>query len=795
MDKEKMTIELAKSESEQDVIDILKKYKLWDNCKYWRDFGDNENNWSTIGNQQAEADSALVEKIVNSVDALLMKECMIRGINPTSDEAPKSIADALEIYYGIRGGKIQNLTEKERTNLAQDNIILTSTGTKTCPNITIIDRGEGQSPYSMPNTILSINKSNKLKVPFVQGKFNMGGTGVLSFCGENNFQLIISKRCPDLVNQNDATHTLWGITLIRRERPSKENGLRSSKYTYLTDTSGNIFSFEKKEGLEIIPTSNNEYKSMHYGMFCKMYEYKLPGRLRSNINMNLYTRLSMLLPNLAYPVYLDECRKGYTANTLHRTLSGLNVRLSDQLSKGKDSNIEKHMPSSFMIEGQKVNLDVYVFKKENGIDKNGKNKKIDLTQYRDNEGIFLVQNGQTHGCIDRRFYSRKNVNLSYLSEYLLTIVDCSNIDEATREELFMNSRDRTRTSLFAKKLEEYIEEYLKDNPVLKEIQQKRREEAISEKLDDEKPLEDVLASIFKSSSVLSKLFIAGQKLQNPINLGKGHQAEKFIGKYNPTFFTMIKKKNKETENYIKEVNFGRKFRIQFKTDAVNDFFSREDYPGDYKLICDGELCDNYIINLHDGIANLNVELQKDAKVGGMFSYKFIVTDTNNNQIFENNFSIIVIPEKNESIGGMSSRIKPNGNDIDKNTISPMGISLPKVLEIDKDKWNEHGFNKESALDIKRVDNEYDFFVNMDNIHLLNELNPISKDENRLRLMKARYKYSMVLVGLGVLGYCNNHKQQNIDSEEDMVRLISDMMSPIILPMISVLGDDTSDIYF
>ena len=39
--------------------------------------------------------------------------------------------------------------------------------------------GEGQTPERMPDTFLSLTKSNKLRIPFVQGKFNMGGTGRL----------------------------------------------------------------------------------------------------------------------------------------------------------------------------------------------------------------------------------------------------------------------------------------------------------------------------------------------------------------------------------------------------------------------------------------------------------------------------------------------------------------------------------------------------------------------------------------------------------------------------------------
>lgn len=796
MDIKQLALALAGCENEVEVISLLEAEGLWDSPANWRSFGDNDNNWSTIGNQQSEADAALVEKIVNSVDALLMKECMIRGIEPTSDEAPRSIASALETFFGITGGKIQNLTEADRTGLAQNNIILAATGPDNInPNIVIVDRGEGQSPKRMPDTILSINKSNKLKVPFVQGKFNMGGTGALCFCGEHNFQLVISRRCPDIPMKDDETHNLWGVTIVRRERPTKENGLRSSKFTYLTDVNHNIMSFEAEEGIEIIPTSKGSYDTMEFGMYCKMYEYKMPSRLRTNINMNLYSRLSMLLPNLAYPVYLDECRGKYKAHTLHRTLSGLNVRLSDQLAAGDTSNIEAKIPVSFMIEGQKVDAAVYVFKKKNGLDKNGEERKVDLSQYRGGEGILLTQNGQTHGSYDRKFYSRTTVGLSYLAEHLLTIVDCTGIDEATREELFMNSRDRTRSSTFATKLESFLEEYLKDNPTLKEIQQRRREEAISDKLDDAKPLEDVLSSVFKSSSVLSRLFVLGKKLQNPTNLGSAPQAEEFVGKYNPTYFTIYRKKADDDTLYVKEAQLERKFRVRFKTDANNDFFTREKYQGEYSLIRGTGQSEDHILHLHNGIATLNVELPEDAKVGDVYHYKFTVTDTNVDRDFVSEFEIHVV-ENQETTGGNGRRTPPDGEGNDRKALSPTGISLPTVTEVHKEEWEEYDFTKESALCVKKIDDVYDFFVNMDNIHLQTEIKPIAKNEGKMRLLKARYKYSMVLLGLGVLGYHDNHKEQGdaeVESPEEEIKRISEMISPVILPIIDVLGDDMSEI--
>ena len=65
----------------------------------------------------------------------------------------------------------------------------------------------------------------------------------------------------------------------------------------------------------------------------------------------------------------------------------------------------------------------------------------------------------------------------------------------------------------------------------------------------------------------------------------------------------------------------------------------------------------------------------------------------------------------------------------------------------------------------------------------------------MRLLKARYKYSMVLLGLSVLGYYDNHKDESEDnlSAEDAIKKFSEMLSPVILPMIDVMGDDLNDI--
>ena len=214
-------IALAKSETEEDVIALLQARGYWENYSMWKSLGGNDNNYSIIGNQQSSPDAAFVEKMINSIDACLNSECLKRGINPMGPEAPQSMTEALEQFYNIKPGGLKYVTPSRRSELAQ-NIVVAATGQTRGGqiNLCIADRGEGQTPKRMPETILSISKSNKLKIPFVQGKFNMGGTGALPFCGNHHLQLIISKRCPEIPNTDlDDTYDKWSVTIVRKESP------------------------------------------------------------------------------------------------------------------------------------------------------------------------------------------------------------------------------------------------------------------------------------------------------------------------------------------------------------------------------------------------------------------------------------------------------------------------------------------------------------------------------------------------------------------------------------------------
>ncbi len=90
---------LMHADSASEVVEALEENGYWNDPRAWRFFDDNENNFPTIGNQQSDPIAALIEKLVNSVDARLMGACGEAGIDPDSDLAPRTIREAVAQFF------------------------------------------------------------------------------------------------------------------------------------------------------------------------------------------------------------------------------------------------------------------------------------------------------------------------------------------------------------------------------------------------------------------------------------------------------------------------------------------------------------------------------------------------------------------------------------------------------------------------------------------------------------------------------------------------------------------------
>ncbi|MDC0309299.1 hypothetical protein OAL72_00965 [bacterium] len=764
---EQFCLQLIHCESEKAVEKLLRSKGYWDDEKAWKNYGDNENNFSIIGNQQSRPEAALVEKIINSVDSVLMANCLKDGIDPECSAAPKTMKDAVAQFLCIPNGSISNLAPRNRTPVAE-NIKFIATGGKAKPNYIILDKGEGQTALTLPKTILSLGKSNKLRIPFVQGKFNMGGSGVLQFCGRSGFQLIVTRRDPQIADSLDPTSNDWAVTIVRRFDP--KNGTKSSCYKYLAPN-GEILHFNKNE-LDIAPGKypNAYQESINSGTFIKLFEYVIPG-LKTNILLDLYNKLSLLMPEVALPIRLLERRVGYNAHSYETTLAGLRIRLEDD----RNSNLEENFPASasISIDGQIMDVRIMAFKPKK------------RSKYTDKDGVIFEVNGQNHGSFSTHFFNRKSVNMGYIHDSILVEVDCTKISGRAREDLFMSSRDRLRNGPLQKQIERELEHLISNHSGLKALRAKRREEAINERLTDSKPLADMLTKALKSSPTLSQLFGQGKRLINPFKSGSADNQKIYVGQRFPSVFKLAKEQPQNKPKLCPKNQ--TKFRVQFITDAENDYFSRSQEPGSFSLKINGLLVDtnsaDYSINLWRGKLDLNINVPKGIAVDQMLEIETEITDQSRFKPFKDQFYVKFTRDAKKSEGGNSTR-KPPASDNPGDNKNYSQLSLPEIIDVPASDWDKHDFDEYSALKVlSNGEGGYDFYINVDNAHLLREQKFNKSIDPKIQL--SRFKYGLVIIGLAML---NDQKLKESETNiECVISKVTRCVAPVFLPLIQSLA--------
>jgi hypothetical protein len=803
---------LILADREEEVIDILLEAGYWDDPVAWRLYDDNENNFATINNQQSRPDAALVEKLTNCIDARLIGECRARGGAPDGTRAPQSMREAVARYFPDRNvltetnaGLLRNWSPSWLTGQSR-HITLTATGNTAYegnPSLTIVDSGEGQTPEMMPVTFLSLTKSNKLRIPFVQGKFNMGSTGVLKFCGKHKLQLIVTRRDPRILAREGLGHASdgqWGFTVVRRQDP--QAGCKNSCYTYLAPVPGRaggprgVLRFSA-ETLLMFPVGNLPYaRPGTHGALIKLYEFDSTGR-RSHLlrSHGLLERLDLLLPEAALPIRLHECRRtGGSAGSCETTLTGLTVRLD----QGKTANLEHGFPSScaFTIQGKQITARIYAFKK--GLADN----------YRRNEGVLFTINGQTHGILSADFFKGKKVGLSYLADSLLVLCACEGLDSRAREDLFMNSRDRLADTHLRKDVLRELEEILNPNnhSGLQHLLKRRRREELAARLEDTRPLAEVLESLLRSSPALAQLFLPGLHIFTPTETVKvkARRERLFEGKQFPTFFRFRGKPSgvRLTQRCL----INTRCRVLFETDAVNDYFQRDSEPGHYRLYRvkeDGVRIPVEASSLtpHNGVATLSLRLPEDCAIDQRVEFVLEVSDPSRADPIENAFTVTVQAVPGKSGGDcLPSPSNESGEDLDIQA----GVQLPNIIRVSEKAWDEHDppFDATTALHVKHAETRieggrtrelYDFFVNVDNGSLRSEQRAGRHERD---LLESRFIYGIVLLGLGLLEQDASRTvkdgptaDEKTESDiEDAIERFSRGVAPVLLPMIESLGN-------
>jgi hypothetical protein len=377
----------------------------------------------------------------------------------------------------------------------------------------------------------------------------MGGSGVLPNCGEHNYQLILSRKTPALLEKGQEDK--WGFTLVRLHVATSSE-YKNSWYEYFIGEDGGIASFTG-EPLSILPDND----PMESGSYIKLYNYYLPNP--SQITLDLWRDLNRVLHYPVLPLTLHETRKFRRQGPI--VLFGNRLRIL----KDENSNVEENCPPLIPIIAE--------------LGKFGK-RTIEVTVFREGtvkdefsspgESVFFTINGQTHASIGRSFL-RTKANLHYLADYMLVHIDCTDVDTNIREKIFMPSRDRMRDTEISKEIELILAEELGRHEGLRELNQLRREQQITKNPKDTKFLEGVVSKLVKKNrTILNYLGLGGNIKERPEVFQQ--EIREFEGRKFPSYLKLLGPNRKQ-------MTINSYARVTFETDATNDYFSRETDKG------------------------------------------------------------------------------------------------------------------------------------------------------------------------------------------------------------------------
>ncbi len=759
MPYEELFLDLLRAEREDDVTNALTVYGLEKfSDDYWLPYGGIENNYGIIGAQQADALSALVEKIVNAVDAVLMRECFARNLDPRSNLAPRSMVEAAEQFLEIPEGNLAKLSATQRTKLAEQSISIIMTGQKPAegnPCILIVDTGEGQRPEDFSETLVSLLRSNKTTVPFVQGRFNMGSTGSLTYCSPNkNYQLIASRRNAVIPN---AMSSKWGFTIVRKRPPLKNE--KNERYEYLAPK-GRVCELNLDEIHALPDAGGAAYKrTIKHGTIVKLYEYELPGSTKTMATADFYRALSNKLWTVVVPIRIFETRD-YRGHTLQTTFSGMAIRLEDDkadvLEDGFPCNFSLNIPKVGMLGGR-----ICLFK-----------RNAEISRWiSSREAIVYTINGQSHGALPNDFFRRGSVDKMWIQKQLLINIDFSRLDQQLVNRMFMTSRDRKRDVEEVRLLEDALAEFVRAHEGLKYWNERRHREWTEEKLAGESGTIDIFEKLVAQNPALAEILGLGIKVKVP--RPGDLPVAKFEGQRFPTFLKI--EVSDDIDGYVKKCPQNSYCRVTLLTDAENDYLVRAFDPG--KLII---LPENFVRSTSVYNGRLELQLQPDMPydVGHRTEVKVMLTSPNS---AEGYFSVRFWLEIDAAAPKRTNQPTPPKPPKSSTT------ALPEIREIRKEDWSEDiEINTDDDVStVMKNGAVISALVNMDNRHYRRYVygNPKREEE-----IKNLYKISSTIMGLWLEDQVGTG-----GLPEENRRAVSNSLGRLLLPMIDSLGSKLVDL--
>lgn len=632
-DSKAVCLALLAAESEDAVQTIIEATPALMKGE-WRPLDNRETNFNVTSNQASDGGKALTELMTNMVDAVLMKHALEKGINPKGTEAPQTMYAAVDkLIRNLRGGRLVDADDANwLRDFAQKNLVIGITGAKTkkegLPCYTFVDNGEGQHAARFENTFLSLSEGNKKDIPFVQGKYNMGSSGVLGYCGLRWFKLIVSRRYDETGE--------WGWTLMRR-RPG--DGMPIAEYFV---HEGEVPSFESDVIYPFMTMTGKKYDGsvLTSGSVVKLYDYQIGAKFhsfkgaREALNENLVeTILPFRLLDFRQLPKTKEAREkakkrgGERAEGIDpRRFYGMEYLLlrahkedSQDSESDADAEDEPAGEGKFTVgtindpELGEITISAIPLKRNPpGWLKASNNR------------VFHAVNGQVQYKQTRGFVST-TCGFPALKDRVVIIVDASRLTFGAHNDVWKGDREHIRRTVVGERYLEAVAQSIKESQALRDLQKRVAREELERAAQTER--NDLFQKLVDADPNLANLLTSRDpQIRFPSSGGKnGGDSGKgsFEGRFSPSFLR-IEEKQKSAGI---EIPINKTRPVSARTDAENSFFVRADNAG--RLVVDETSQERFAVRaqLHNGRLTVYLDPRDDkVKIGTTTTVQFSLID-------------------------------------------------------------------------------------------------------------------------------------------------------------------------
>ena len=751
MDSKKVCFRILRAESERQVTEIIYSVPEMANSINWHPIDERETNFNVVTNQASTGSKALTELCTNMVDAILMKHAHMKGIDSRGSQAPHSVTGAVRDLVQLKGspsGILAEVDDEEylRT-FAEDNLIIGVTGGRTQSEslcLSFVDNGEGQRPSDFKETFLSLSKGNKSDIPFVQGKYNMGSSGVLNYCGRRWYKLIVSRRFDE--------SGPWGWTLVRR-RPS--SGKPVAEYFNINEIPWFLASV-----IHPMTLGNGDAdKKVHLstGTIVKLYDYKMESatsfrNIRESLNENL---ISTVLPFRLMDYRVTPQRTGRRAQGVdERTVSGMEFLLlrrdrgestEDDAESAYEPGTKEHIGNIDDPELGRVSVQAIIPRRQ----PSGKHLPTWLALPRNTDRVFHTVNGQVQ-YKKKRGYLSQRCGFPALKDRVVIIVDASELSEAGHNDVWKGDRENVRATEVGQLYKEKVTEVIKDSPYLKELQGK----VVREETDrlTEKGRITLFQGLVDNDPSIAQLLPGGAVVTLPGYVGlEEEEQEEWQGKYSPTFLELV---GRSVRQDGAEIEIGGRRKVLFQTDAVNDYFSRPDNRG---RVFTSDLAGRFSQTNTFRNGTLTMTFTPDTTkvmVGDEVRSSVSLLDDAMPEPVTEELLLRVVGERPIQRGGGRRQRKSSENEEQEGT---EGRDLPPYEWLTKDgrligenvttTWPEE-FTEQDGGYVKDLGDVKVYYINYDNAHFRRFLDT-ERDENNKKVVTEQYRIGMLVLMLGV----------------------------------------------